>query len=134
MAAMTNLSVNLSVVMIPVLFSRDLNLPASVYGLYLGAGRLGVLLGSMTARRVGDRFGQGRTQWTLALATAPFAVLTPLIDRGPMLWLGALSWLVTAYRIGVGNVIQVSLRQRVTPDRILGRMNATMRFVLTGAI
>jgi hypothetical protein len=32
------------------------------------------------------------------------------------------------------NVNQVSLRQAVTPDRLLGRMNATMRFLVWGTI
>ena len=37
-------------------------------------------------------------------------------------------------QIGVNNVINVSFRQSVTPDRLLGRMNATFRFLLTGAL
>jgi len=32
------------------------------------------------------------------------------------------------------NVNQVSLRQAITPDRMLGRMNATMRFIVWGTI
>lgn len=36
--------------------------------------------------------------------------------------------------IGANNVLGVSLRQRLTPDPLLGRMNATFRFMLTGAL
>jgi len=32
------------------------------------------------------------------------------------------------------NVNQVSFRQRLCPDRLLGRMNATMRFVVWGVL
>src|SRR5690606_41934323 len=32
----------------------------------------------------------------------------------------------------VFNVTQVSFRQRLTPDRLLGRMNATVRFIVWG--
>ena len=32
------------------------------------------------------------------------------------------------------NVLGVSLRQRMTPGPLLGRMNATFRFLLTGAL
>jgi len=32
------------------------------------------------------------------------------------------------------NVNQVSLRQAITPDRLLGRMNATMRFIIWGTM
>jgi predicted MFS family arabinose efflux permease len=55
------------------------------------------------------------------------------VGRGPWLWVGAVSWLVLFYRIGLDNVLLVSLRQQITPDHLLGRMNATMRFVMTGA-
>jgi integral membrane sensor domain MASE1 len=34
----------------------------------------------------------------------------------------------------VYNVNQVSFRQRLCPDRLLGRMNATMRFVVWGVL
>ncbi|MEU8516833.1 hypothetical protein AB0C76_35385 [Kitasatospora sp. NPDC048722] len=37
-------------------------------------------------------------------------------------------------KIGTDNVLGVSLRQRMTPDDLLGRMNATFRFLLTGAL
>jgi hypothetical protein len=32
------------------------------------------------------------------------------------------------------NINQVSLRQTITPDRLLGRMNASMRFIVWGTI
>jgi hypothetical protein len=34
----------------------------------------------------------------------------------------------------VYNVNQVSLRQSITPDRLLGRMNASMRFLVWGTM
>ena len=45
---------------------------------------------------------------------------------------------VSGFFGGFGNVIynvnQVSLRQAITPDRLLGRMNASMRFIVWGTI
>jgi predicted MFS family arabinose efflux permease len=38
------------------------------------------------------------------------------------------------FKIGTDNVLGVSLRQRMTPDELLGRMNATFRFLLTGVL
>jgi len=72
--------------------------------------------------------------WVLGLAVTPFGLLVAFVGRGPWLWVGAASWLVLFYRIGLDNVLLVSLRQRITPDHLLGRMNATMRFVMTGAL
>lgn len=37
-------------------------------------------------------------------------------------------------KASIDNVLLVSFRQAITPDRMLGRMNATMRFVLSGAL
>jgi predicted MFS family arabinose efflux permease len=50
------------------------------------------------------------------------------------LWAAAAAWFVVTFRTGVNNVLLVSLRQRVTPDAMLGRMTATMRLLLMGAV
>lgn len=132
--ALTNFSVQLSVTMLPVLFVRELGLSPGVLGLYLAGGGLGVLLGTTLARRIGRQLGFGRATWVVGLASAPVKLLIPLLDRGPMLWVAGAAWLLTTAQVGVNNVLQVSLRQRATPDALLGRMNATMRFLLTGAV
>jgi predicted MFS family arabinose efflux permease len=64
----------------------------------------------------------------------PLKFALPFIDRGLLLWLAAAAWLLATFQVGVNNVLQVSFRQQATPDRLLGRMNATMRFLLTGAL
>ena len=44
------------------------------------------------------------------------------------------SWLATGAAIVLWNVVTVSLRQRITPDRLLGRMNASYRLVGWGTM
>ena len=61
-------------------------------------------------------------------------MLVPALDRGPWLWAATAGWVLVTIKVGVDNVILVSFRQRVTPDHLLGRQNATMRFLLTGAL
>ena len=41
---------------------------------------------------------------------------------------------IVSFSAVVYNVNQVSFRQRLCPDRLLGRMNATMRFVVWGVL
>jgi len=132
--ALTNFSVQLSVTMLPVLFVRELGLSAGVLGLYLATGGLGVFLGTAVARRIGRDLGYGRAMWMVGMVSAPAKLLIPLLDRGPMLWVAAAAWLLSTLQVGINNVLQVSLRQRATPDALLDRMNATMRFLLTGAV
>ncbi|MGW4895888.1 MFS transporter [Kitasatospora sp. NPDC004240] len=132
--ALTNLSIQLCQTMLPVLFARELGLSDGVIGLYFAVGGLGVFLGSLSARWLARRLGAGRVLWLMGLAVAPFGVLVALVDRGPGLWLAAGAWLITTFKVGVDNVIKVSFRQSVTPDHLLGRMNATMRVLLTGSL
>lgn len=132
--AMTNLSIQITTTMLPVLFTRELGLPAGALGLFYAAGGVGVLIGALAARPLGQRLGQGRTLWLVGLLIAPAGLLVPLLDRGGWLWAATGGWVLVTIKIGVDNVILVSFRQRVTPDHLLGRQNATMRFLLTGAL
>ncbi|MEV0411822.1 MFS transporter [Streptomyces sp. NPDC050448] len=132
--ACTNLAIQLCQTMLPVLVTRQLGLPDWVLGLFFAVGGVGIFLGSLSARRLAGRFGAGRVLWMMGLGVSPFGIPVALIDRGPALWLAAGAWLVAMFKVGVDNVLKVSFRQSVTPDAMLGRMNATMRFVLTGAL
>ena len=131
---MNNLSVQISVVLLPIIFVHDLHLSPGILGLYLTSGGTGVFLGTTTARRFGQRLGNGRAMWIAGLVGAPLKFALPFMNRGPLLVLAAAAWLLTTYQVGINNVLQVSFRQRATPDQLLGRMNATFRFLFTGAL
>ncbi|MGC4812936.1 MFS transporter [Micromonospora sp. DT228] len=132
--ASINLTMQLTTTLLPVVFLRELGLGAAALGLFLGMGGIGALLGAVTARPLAERIGHGRALWLPGLLAAPLGGLVTLIDTGPMLWVAGVGWLALAWRTGIGNVIGVSLRQGATPDALLGRMNATFRFLLTGAL
>ncbi|MBV6698222.1 MFS transporter [Kitasatospora aureofaciens] len=132
--ALTNLSVQICQTLLPVLFARTLHLPDAVTGLFFATGGVGVFTGSLLARPLARRVGAGRVLWMVGLGIAPLGVLVALVDRGPALWCAAGAWLLTTVKIGIDNVIKVSFRQHATPDHLLGRMNATMRVLLTGAL
>ncbi|MEV0196916.1 MFS transporter [Nonomuraea sp. NPDC050691] len=134
MGAMANLAFNLCSVLLPVLLVRQLGYPAWVLGAFLATGGLGSLAGSFAARLFGRRLGAGRATLLVGLATTPTTLVIPFLDRGPWLWAAAGAWFVLAFRTGVNNVLLVSVRQRMTPDGMLGRLNATMRLVLIGAV
>ncbi|MEV7175505.1 MFS transporter [Kitasatospora sp. NPDC093679] len=132
--ALTNVSVQLCQTVLPLLFARTLGLPDAATGLFLAVGGVGVFLGSLLARPLARRTGAGRLLWLMGIAVAPVGIGVALVDRGPALWCAAAAWLVTTLKVGIDNVIKVSFRQHVTPDHLLGRMNATMRVILTGAL
>ncbi|MFJ8739797.1 MFS transporter [Embleya sp. NPDC127516] len=132
-AALTNFGSQLVNVLLPVVFVRELGLPAGALGLYLALGGLGILVGARCARPISGRLGFGRTLGLAGLCLAPAGLLIPLLDRGPWLVVAGLGWFLATAKMGMDNVLGVSLRQRLTPDAMLGRMNATFRCLLTGA-
>ncbi|MCX4747978.1 MFS transporter [Kitasatospora sp. NBC_01287] len=133
-AALTNLGSQIVNTMLPVLFIRELHYSAAVLGLFWAMGGVGLLLGARCARPLARRLGYGRTLGLLGLWLAPAGLLVPLVGRGPGLWVAGTGWLLAMFKTGMDNVLGVSLRQRATPDALLGRMNATFRFLLTGAL
>ncbi|MFI1394663.1 MFS transporter [Streptomyces sp. NPDC020681] len=133
-ASLNNLGAQIINTLLPVLFTRELGLSAGVLGLYWAAGGVGIFLGARCARPIAHRLGHGRALGIAGLCLAPAALLIPLIDRGPWLWLAGAGWVLATFKMGMDNVLGVSLRQRLTPDPLLGRMNATFRFMLTGAL
>src|SRR5262245_47584917 len=113
-----------------LMLAGHLHLSAGVIGLIFSVTSIGGLIGAFTAQRLAKVFGQGRIIWMSMAFTAPFALLTPIVQRG---------WLLAAFVVGnmiywtgavVYNINQVSYRQSITPDHLLGRMNATMRFLV----
>ena len=115
---------------------RDLGVAPVLTGLVMMALGPGALVGALLAARMAARFGVGPTICAgpalsivpaamIALAAGPPSVVLPIL----ILALFLQGMLGTIY-----NVTQVSLRQRLVPDRLQGRMNATMRFVVWGTI
>ncbi|TMR92704.1 MFS transporter [Nonomuraea basaltis] len=131
---LTNLGVSMSSVMVPIVLIRELGLPETVLGAYLAAGGVGGLVGATVARPLSRLLGEGRSLWILGLAVVPAAMLTPLAGTLVPIWIAAGGWAVVCAKIGYDNVLLVSFRQRVTPDAVLARVNATIRVLLTGAV
>ncbi|MDT4986241.1 MAG: hypothetical protein QOI74_335 [Micromonosporaceae bacterium] len=130
----SNLFSSVTGVMMIVLFARNLRLSPGVIGLVFSVGAVGGLLGALTATPIARRLGQGPAIWIPIAVTAPFQLLLPLAQRGWLLWAAAFGFLAYWFGAVVYNVGQVSFRQGITPERLLGRMNATMRFLVWGTM
>ncbi|CCH29021.1 MFS transporter [Saccharothrix espanaensis] len=118
-----------------VLFlARGLGLSDGVIGLLLSSAGAGGVLGALTANRWNKRFGQLRVIWLSMLVTQPFGLLLPLAEADWRLVFVLVADLLLAYGAIVYNIAQVSYRQAICPDHLLGRMNASIRFVVWGAL
>ena len=116
--------------------ARNLNLGPAQIGLVFVMGAPGALLASLAAARITQRFGLGPTIIGASVFSG-LAQLLILAARGEVtlvLALLALQGLLAGFCNTLYNINQVSLRQTITPDRLLGRMNASMRFLVWGTI
>jgi MFS family permease len=121
-------------VLLALYVTRDLNLSPATLGLVLSLGAVGALLGSVLANRVGRRMGIGRAYvWAhaLDLALLLVPVASELSRPAPVI---AAAFILNGVALGLTNVYSVTLRQTLTPGRLLGRMNASYRFLTYGAI
>ena len=113
---------------------RILELTPPVVGLIGGLGSLGVLVGALVAGRLAERIGVGRTiLWSMILS-GPGTLLAAFAQPGSAFAVLVASMFIGGFAGVVYNINQVSLRQAITPERIQGRMNATMRFLVWGTI
>ncbi|AZK94607.1 MULTISPECIES: MFS transporter [Streptomyces] len=131
---LSNLGGTFLMTLMPVLFTREPGLSAGTLGLFWSVGGVGIFLGSRFARRWGERYGYGRTITVSALVLSPGALLMPLVGGGWWLAVAIAGLLLDTVRLGAFNVLAVTLRQSLTPVELLGRMNATFRFLLFGAM
>jgi predicted MFS family arabinose efflux permease len=132
--AIFNFFGNVGGAIILVYLVRDLGMSATTIGLVLGLGNLGFLAGAFVAKRVEARLGVGRTI-VGSMALSPFGLLlVPLATRETAAPLLVASGAIVGFAVVLYNVTAISLMQAITPDRLLGRMNASRRFVVWGVI
>lgn len=118
-----------------ILFAVDeLRLSDAAIGLVFAFGSVGGLLGAVISSRVPARLGIGRTLEAAILIQALAGLLAPLAQPATAFPLLVAAQFGFAISNPVYNVTQVSLRQSITPHRLQGRMNATMRFLVWGVM
>jgi len=115
-----------------ILFAtRELGLSAGAIGLAFVFGGAGCVLASASAERLSARFGIGPVI-VHGLILSAFGWQAYGLIGGPP-WLAGLllgmAMLVFDFGAILYAINYLSLRQAITPDRLLGRMTATMRFV-----
>jgi predicted MFS family arabinose efflux permease len=113
---------------------RVLHLSPGVIGVIFGVGAVGGLLGALSASWIARHIGLGPTLLVAIVSGGLAAILVPLARFGFAVPLLLAASLVASFTNPVYNVNQVSLRQAITPDRVQGRMNATVRTVIWGTI
>lgn len=130
MAGVTNVFL-MAVVATFVLFAQDeLGVSDTQYGLMLSALGIGGLAGALLAPSLSNRLGPGTTiQGAVLIQT----VLIVIFGLNSNKWMAALILMVWGSLVTAWNVIAVTLRQNLTPDRLRGRVSSASRLVAWGA-
>ncbi|KAB8197194.1 MFS transporter [Nonomuraea phyllanthi] len=116
-----------------VLFLADVvRLAPGMIGLLLMSGGVGGLVGGLTAGPLTRRFGTARMTWLAAVVGSPFGLLMPLTQADWRMVCFAITSMALSWSAALMNVGQITYRQTVTPEHLLGRVNASVRFVAWG--
>jgi MFS family permease len=121
----------------PILVLRTMNVPPALYGLAFTAAAAAGLLGAISASKIGARFGQGNTVIGamclsgIAMIGFPIAASIGTVSGFPIV---IASEALLSFAGLVYNITQVSARQALCPEQLLGRMNASIRFFVWGVM
>ncbi|MEZ3162182.1 MFS transporter [Microbacterium sp. BWT-B31] len=122
--------------MLPIFILRELGLSAASMGVIFSLGAVGGLLGAIATPHIVKRIGEARA---IPVATVAFSIIPIFIPVATLVPAIAFPLLVVqgfaaSFCVLLYNITQVTFRQRITPPRLLGRMNASVRFVVWGVM
>lgn len=108
--------------------TRTLQVNALWIGIIYACGNVGLLVGTLLAKRVMHRYGLGPSLVGASLLSIIGALLVPLASGSllTVILLLASAQFLTVCPLIMYHIQEVSLRQTITPDHLQGRVNATM--------
>ncbi|MEP5762035.1 MAG: MFS transporter [Litoreibacter sp.] len=126
-----NFLVMMSATILVLLSQEIMGLTAAGHGLLLTAGAIGGVAGGMFGPAIASRLGSQRTV-LCAVAIFPIPLIILAFTSNP--YIAAFALFLEMFSGMVWNVVTVSLRQRLIPDSLLGRVNSIYRFFGWGTI
>jgi len=113
---------------------RTLGLSAGAIGVIFSLGNVGWLFGAVAASRLSARFGIGKSIVVSGLISGAGLLLIPLAPASAPIPFLVTGGVITSLGVVIWRIAQVSLRQAITPDRMLGRVNSVSRFAMWGVM
>ena len=113
---------------------RSLGLSPAAIGVIFSLGNVGWLAGALVAGRLSTRLGVGPTIILTGAVAAPALMLVPAAPKSAPIPFLIAAGVLSSFGLVIWRIAQVSLRQAITPDHMLGRVNAVSRFMMWGTI
>ena len=115
-----------------ILFAQEiLRTSVFIFALLGTAGAVGGSLGGIIAPKISQRFGSGRSLALTLFMVPATSLIVGLTSSWQLLWF--VTAISTIFAV-LWNVITVSLRQKIIPSELLGRVNSVYRFFGWGSI
>jgi MFS family permease len=130
----SNLFASMVIAVEIVFLVRVLHARPAFTGVLLAIGALGGVLGGVLSGRLARRIGSARIIWFSILVFGLPQILAALAEPGWLVALFPLGFAACLFSGVVYNVAQVSYRQAVCPPRLMGRMNAAVRWIVWGTM
>ena len=114
-----------------------LHFDTAQFGLLATIGSLGGLLGASLTPKLIKFFGEGPLIVISSIAMGVAQLLIPVayyLPKGLALVVLAADGFITSFTVLTYNITQVTARQRLCPEHLLGRMNASIRFMVWGSM
>jgi MFS family permease len=113
---------------------RTLHFSAAEIGVMFAVGSCGSIVGALTANRIQKRVGVGPAIVFGSICFCATGLIYVLAPQSVALPIFMLAQAIGGFGGVSYNITQVSLRQAITPERLQGRMNAAMRWIVWGTI
>jgi predicted MFS family arabinose efflux permease len=132
--ATSNFFINVQIAVRVIFVTRDLQLQPATLGFMFATGSLGGLMAAFFAKRISRVAGIGPTLIAMQFLVGISALVLPLASGG--YWMLVLtivpSIVLWGFAMMTYDINHFSFRQTVTPDRLQGRMTASIRLVTGG--
>ncbi len=114
--------------------TKEIGIKPAILGLIFAIGSTGFVLGVLLANKLTGWLGIGLTLLFAPLVIGASDLLIPLAGQVPLFAFPLLGMAQLLFGLArpIFSINQISLRQTITPERLLGRMNASMSFVVFG--
>jgi MFS family permease len=130
----SNFFSTLTFTLFPIFLLRHLGLSVEALGLIFALSAVGGLSGAIATSHIVRWIGEARAIPVGAIGFSVVGLLLPAVALVPEFALPLLvvQGFLASFTVLVYNITQVTFRQRITPARLLGRMNASIRFCVWG--
>lgn len=119
---------------LPIYILSTLDLSSFEYGVILSLGNLGAILGTFINKKLINRFSLGKILAVSSILPGISLLILPFTSGAYAIYIIGFSLSIAGLNIAIFNINQISLRQSITPLPLMGRMNATIRFIIWGTI